>query len=435
MFGAASAVANTAATYRVLNVIDAYRFTVLHTEDGLTDVNHTASDLLANPAPYVFLHPSPATMLPVEAGLAYTYSAYVRADTTVRTCSAVVAFYDAYGNLVGTETVGTGVADTTTDWTRVQVTATAPATAALAAVSLRWSAAWSSNEVHYVTQHQFEQASSATSYDDGGLIRLGLEGSADIDPNRVIRLRTLSLLQQYAGERPYRIEFLSSAVVLPTTNSFALDTFSTDYVWSNFDVRMRISPDTFTGTQQIVQASDTTGGFYWRLSITSNELIFRTNLSVGASSAYNEGAFGEGNFGGGNVTDTITSSSHGLSAGLPVWIRMTRDASTGAITFYKAADSDVEPQVWTQISTHSFTPGPMTAAPTRAFLVGSDLNEGIAASVYAIYVNAGADRLLSLTPTLYDVTRNVIPNPGTLGGDFVLSDVDEDTVTVTVDFL
>lgn len=63
---------------------------------------------------------------PVMAGTTYTLSAYVkRGSSTARTVTPVVSWYDFSGSLLSTS-VGSGTSLTTTDWTKVSSTATAP---------------------------------------------------------------------------------------------------------------------------------------------------------------------------------------------------------------------------------------------------------------------------------------------------------------------
>lgn len=63
---------------------------------------------------------------PIMAGTTYSLSTYVkRGSSTARTVTPVVYWYDFSGTLIGTS-VGSGTSLTSTDWTKVSSTATAP---------------------------------------------------------------------------------------------------------------------------------------------------------------------------------------------------------------------------------------------------------------------------------------------------------------------
>lgn len=112
--------------------------------------------------------------IPVTTGLAYTFSVYSTANGTVRTITPKIRWYTRFGVLIST-TNGTAVANTTTAWaTRLIATGTAPSGAyyAVPGVSIASVAAASSNEHHYFDGVQFEQASSATDFDEARQIHI-----------------------------------------------------------------------------------------------------------------------------------------------------------------------------------------------------------------------------------------------------------------------
>ena len=78
--------------------------------------------------------------VPVIPGRSYTATAQTRAGVTGRTCTASIIWYTAAGAVISTSS-GTAITSTTTGWTLATVTATAPATAAFAAVQLQWTTA------------------------------------------------------------------------------------------------------------------------------------------------------------------------------------------------------------------------------------------------------------------------------------------------------
>jgi hypothetical protein len=75
-------------------------------------------------------------------------SAWVRSAVTVRTCSAGGQFYDAFGNAIGSPSFGTGAADSTSAWTNITASLTAPAGAAWFQVIIQVASA-AASEVHY----------------------------------------------------------------------------------------------------------------------------------------------------------------------------------------------------------------------------------------------------------------------------------------------
>jgi len=84
---------------------------------------------------------------PVTVGYQYSASAYVRAATSARQVGVNIAWYDSTGTLLSTSS-GSTSADTSTGWTRVTEVATAPASAAFAAVQVTVVSA-GNGEVHY----------------------------------------------------------------------------------------------------------------------------------------------------------------------------------------------------------------------------------------------------------------------------------------------
>ena len=68
---------------------------------------------------------------------------------SARTTNAGIDWYNSAGTFLSTSR-GTGVADTTTGWTQVTVTATAPANAAFCRASPQVVATGAGSEVHYL---------------------------------------------------------------------------------------------------------------------------------------------------------------------------------------------------------------------------------------------------------------------------------------------
>ena len=114
--------------------------------------------------------------IPVTANSAYTFSGYARAATTTRPIKGQLYWYDVNGKFISSATAGTGVTDSATTWTRFTTTATAPATAWFCIPHILTLSATSS-DVHYFDALQFEQASSATTFQDARQIEITLKAN------------------------------------------------------------------------------------------------------------------------------------------------------------------------------------------------------------------------------------------------------------------
>lgn len=94
-------------------------------------------------------------------GVTYTGSVWMRAATTARTCALRMGFFDSVGAQIGTYTVGTSAANTTSGWTQFTVTAVAPAnTARLTIYAAAVSAA--QGEVHYIDDASVTYVTTST---------------------------------------------------------------------------------------------------------------------------------------------------------------------------------------------------------------------------------------------------------------------------------
>jgi len=100
----------------------------------------------------------------VTAGETYTLSSYVLSATTTRNMYVQVTWYDASSTIISISN-GTQVASSSSDWTRVSVTADAPALATTA-ICYVVIATPASGEVHYVDAVQFENSILATQFID-----------------------------------------------------------------------------------------------------------------------------------------------------------------------------------------------------------------------------------------------------------------------------
>jgi hypothetical protein len=103
---------------------------------------------------------------PVTEGAEYTFSLYIRAATTAREAKALLFWYNAKKEIVGSSVNGAYSKNSPTEWKRYFVTATAPATAV--AVLVRATVEGNSvGEVHYFDALQLTQTSGVETYVDG----------------------------------------------------------------------------------------------------------------------------------------------------------------------------------------------------------------------------------------------------------------------------
>jgi hypothetical protein len=93
-------------------------------------------------------------------------------------------------------------------------------------------------------------------------------------------------------------------------------------------------------------------------------------------------------------SDVVQASSPvtvGFSAGQAGWVRVTRDATTGDVKFYKAADSSSEPSSWSQLgATQSTTPSGIYNSNSQ-LEIGSNLGggSGMVGTIYRAILRNG----------------------------------------------
>ena len=136
------------------------------------------------------------TSIAVTVGSSYTASAYVKVPTGAESGSFVVStsYYTSGNSLVGSAYPSTARAISSADgWIRLQVTQTAPATAAYAKISILQTTSTTANDIYYVDAVQFENSLLATQFVDSysqtqetditndGMRKL-LEGDPDTKP-------------------------------------------------------------------------------------------------------------------------------------------------------------------------------------------------------------------------------------------------------------
>lgn len=110
----------------------------------------------------------------VVPGQGVLVQGWVRSAVSARTDSIGVDFYTSGGSVVGSPLYGTGVADTTSGWTFVTGTVTAPATAAFAIGIVKVASTGAGSEVHYVDDVQM--AALPAYVDDAAETDFGAQG-------------------------------------------------------------------------------------------------------------------------------------------------------------------------------------------------------------------------------------------------------------------
>lgn len=95
---------------------------------------------------------------PVTAGVAYYALASSKAAATAETFSASLQWLNSSGGVIST-TAGTGLADSTSNWTQATVSGVAPAGAVNAKIIAGWANA-AASEVHYVSQVALYQSAA-----------------------------------------------------------------------------------------------------------------------------------------------------------------------------------------------------------------------------------------------------------------------------------
>jgi hypothetical protein len=418
MLGSVGATAWTAASYRVLSVTSATVFTFTHSETGLSDVYMPITDQQAPSTvpPYIDAF-TPATMIGITASTAYTFSGQLRTAVTARTANASINWYDQYGTYLSASTP-TSVSDTTS-WTQFTHTATSPSSAAFAELVIAYTAAWASNEIHYASLMQLQTGSSATTYQDGGLVRVGLNGPASMDTTRAIRTRVAALLpSQATSDNTYRVEFLNRGLNL-TSTQYAKLVNSSGAAFVNtaptiLDIRLRINLPAYNAAQTLVsQAGASLAQPIWQIQLSSAGGI-QFKLTVGGT------------------TTTSTLAATGATNGTAYWYRCLVNSTTGAVQMWRLADQQTEPVWGTATSTFTLTQatGLQTSFTASDLTIGSS-SGGLSGSVLYARSVVGVQNLWVFDPWKIDTTYLTASNPGTLGGTWQIVGPTSSTVVST----
>ena len=120
-------------------------------------------------ASWFIFTPAGTSGVPVTAGSIYSLSAYVRSSTASEDFQVFIRWYNSSGTLITDSTGSTG-ASSTTIWTRLSVSATAPVGAAYASLRVRKIATGTSGLFHYIDAVLFEKSNTPSGYFDGSSV-------------------------------------------------------------------------------------------------------------------------------------------------------------------------------------------------------------------------------------------------------------------------
>lgn len=114
--------------------------------------------------------------IPVTAGQSYSYSVYAQAGTIARNMYLTIAWYNCRGQQISVVT-GNPVSVTTGSWQRIQINAaTAPTNAMFALIGI-YVTGTALNNVFYFDAVQFEQAASATFFEEARVVKATFKSS------------------------------------------------------------------------------------------------------------------------------------------------------------------------------------------------------------------------------------------------------------------
>ncbi len=149
------------------------------------------------------------TAIPVTPGLAYSASAWFRADTSlVRNCQMAIHWYNLDGSLNSTSVTGTNTTDDPAQWLQSSVTnITAPTGVAFATPQIIVQSTAAAGEIHYVDQIMFNQGTSVTWTIPSAIAR---DTAANWVPNQWAGLQVW--IPSLSAQTPYTATVLSNTV-------------------------------------------------------------------------------------------------------------------------------------------------------------------------------------------------------------------------------
>jgi len=137
-----------------------------------------------------------------------------------------------------------------------------------------------------------------------------------------------------------------------TPHSTALD------ITGDIDIRVRVALDNWTPTGTVSPVGKGYGNCFY-MYLGSTTIGLGASLSVGPT----------------NIFPSTNWSSRPAN-GIPIWLRVTRVAATGVVTWFSAADSSTVPSSWTTIGTTTDTAGNMVSNSNMPVGIGAALQNG-----------------------------------------------------------
>ena len=115
-------------------------------------------------------------LISISSGTEYTFSAYVKSDQATADFRATIQWFHSGGIMTAGSNSGTSVTSSTTAWTRISVTATAPVIPAAdyARIVIEKLSSGTTDNNHYVDAVLLERASSPGTYFDGSSTDTGI---------------------------------------------------------------------------------------------------------------------------------------------------------------------------------------------------------------------------------------------------------------------
>ena len=138
-------------------------------------------------------------------------------------------------------------------------------------------------------------------------------------------------------------------------------------------VRAAATDWTLASQQMLLAKRQTASTRSYDLSVFGGNLYFRTSTT------------------GSDAVSSNSSVAVPFSAGQAGWVRVTRNATTGTVTYYTAPDSSSEPGSWTQLGTTQSTAASSIYSSNSQLEIGTHLGGGspLTGTIYRAIVRSG----------------------------------------------
>lgn len=175
-----------------------------------------------------------------------------------------------------------------------------------------------------------------------------------------------------------------------TTNVHALSL-------GDVDLRIKLSVDNVTSTYSLLSKSNLSGQASWRWRYVNNSMEY---------GYYTDGI---------NIAGTLGSSPLGAVAGVPIWLRITRVMSNGALNFYTSSDGIT----WVNVGTTTAGTGALFSGNSplelgaRFTSDGTGGTDNLAGNIYYAEARNGIN---GPTAAFFNGSDNMIQTPWTING-------------------